>query len=449
MILQIIKNPLLLIGAALLSSSFAYGQATIVPVVPPDSVGPGEFRPYSWVVIPADGSSTLNLVQGPGQTTCNSANPCWYTEGEIWTAYGLPPLQNRGHYGQGITIGIVDAYFDPQIAANLTRFSTFFSLPLGTAASSVTCSATPTFTVVNQTGGSPTSVGFDAGWAEEANLDVQQAHAMAPCANILLIAANSPMFSDLGTGVQYAYAHADLVSNSYGANEFAGETSLDSLYSGSPVPLLFSSGDAGAVSQYPCASSLTTCVGGTHLLTTPGSFRTSESVWFNNPVSATGGGCSTGGVARPGYQNGFTDSTCGAARGVPDVAALADPLTGVAIALGNNVEPTANVFCCIGGTSLAAPLTAGVLANVDGARVIAGKAKLGQGLNTLLYQAAGFSPTGVSSQPAPYGSSYRSFYFDVYLGNSGFPATLFWDRTSGLGVPAFASVGNYLITTVP
>jgi subtilase family serine protease len=128
---------------------------------------------------------------------------------------------------------------------------------------------------------------------------------------------------------------------------------------------------------------------------------------------------------------------------------LADPYTGVAIGLGSNIEPTASVYCCIGGTSLASPLTAGILANVDNARVGGGKSKLGPALNNLLYQAASYSPTGVSSQPAPYGSSYRSFYFDVYTGSSGFPATTYWDRTTGLGVPAFASIGNYLIANVP
>ncbi len=443
MILQIIKTPLLLIGAAVLSSSLAYGQATIAPVVPADSVGPGEARPFSWVVIPADGSSTLNLVHAPGQTTCNNANPCFYNEGDIWTAYGLPPLQARGHNGQGITIGIVDAFFDPQIGANLQTFSTFFHLPLGTASTTITCATTPTFTVVNQTGGSPSgNVAFDAGWAEEANLDVQQAHAMAPCANILLIAANDNSDTNLFTGVQYAYAHSDLVSNSYGSDEFGTETSFDSFFSGSPVPLLFSSGDTGAVPEYPCTSVYTTCVGGTHLLTTATSFRTAESAW-----TGSGGGCS-GHEVQPLYQIGFTN--CATARGVPDIGGLADPLTGVDISLSTNVGvPSNGTYCCIGGTSLATPLIAGVLANVDGARVLGGKAKLGAGLNTLLYQAAGFSPTGVSSQPAPYGSSYRSFYFDVYLGNSGFPATTFWDRTNGLGVPSFAAVGNYLITTVP
>jgi subtilase family serine protease len=443
MILQIIKSPLLLAASAVFSCSLAYGQAMIVPVVPPNSVAPGEARPFSWVVVPADDSSTVNLVQAPGQTNCSNTNPCWYTEGELETAYGLPPLQARGHNGQGITIGIVDAFYDPQIATNLQNFSTFFHLPLGTGTSTVTCTTTPTFTVVNQTGGSPIGVGFDVGWAEEANLDVQQAHAMAPCANILLIAANSNADANLFTGVQYAYAHSDLVTNSYGGDEFGGESTFDSYFSGSPVPLLFSSGDAGAVTEYPCTSPYSTCVGGTHLLSTAASFRTSESAW-----TGTGGGCS-GNEAQPPYQTGFTNSICGAGRGAPDVAALADPYTGVAIGLGSNIEPTASVYCCIGGTSLASPLVAGILANVDNARVTAGKSKLGPALNNLLYQAASYSPTGVSSQPAPYGSSYRSFYFDVYTGSSGFPATTFWDRTTGLGVPSFASIGNYLITTTP
>jgi hypothetical protein len=37
----------------------------------------------------------------------------------------------------------------------------------------------------------------------------------------------------------------------------------------------------------------------------------------------------------------------------------------------------------------------------------------------------------------------------VFTGSSGYPATTYWDRTTGLGVPSFASVGNYLITTAP
>ncbi len=451
MIPQIIPSRLLLAASVVLSGALAYGQASILPVVPSDSIGAGEARPYSWVVVPTDGTSTLNLVHGPGQTSCGTANPCYYNEGDIWTAYGLPPIQARGHYGQGITIGIVDAYYDPQIATNLQNFSTFFHLPLGTASSTITCSTTPTFTVVSQTGGSPTGVTFNAGWAEEANLDVQQAHAMAPCANILLIAATDNGDSNLFAGVQYASTHSDLVSNSYGGDEFTGEAGFDSYFSGSPVPLLFSSGDTAAVTEYPCTSPYVTCVGGTHLLTTSTSFRTAESAWFTGAGTAggTGGGCSSGGEVQPPYQAGFTNADCGTVRGVPDIAALADPYTGVDIALGSNIVSTAGVYCCIGGTSLATPLEAGILANVENARLTAGKAKLGPALNSLLYSAASYSPTGVSSLPAPYGNSYHSFFFDVFTGNTGHPSTLYWDENTGLGVPTFSSLGNYLITNVP
>ena len=127
---------LLLALFAVLSCSLAYSQATIAPVVSPDSIGPDQVRPFSWVAIPADGSSTLNFVHGPGQTGCGISVTCYYLEGDIWTAYGLPPLQTRGHYGQGITIGIVDAYYDNQIQQNLVAFSNDFGLPGGTVSGS-------------------------------------------------------------------------------------------------------------------------------------------------------------------------------------------------------------------------------------------------------------------------------------------------------------------------
>ena len=46
MILQIIKTPLLLVGAAVLSSSLAYGQATIAPVVPPTALDRAKLAPF-------------------------------------------------------------------------------------------------------------------------------------------------------------------------------------------------------------------------------------------------------------------------------------------------------------------------------------------------------------------------------------------------------------------
>ena len=95
-----------------LSSALAYGQAMTVPVVSPGSVGPGEARPYpgwSFPLTIVQPSTSCAVLGRP----CSTANPCYYYPSDIWTAYGLPPLQARGHDGQGITIGIVDAYYDP------------------------------------------------------------------------------------------------------------------------------------------------------------------------------------------------------------------------------------------------------------------------------------------------------------------------------------------------
>lgn len=125
--LQVSRRFLLLSACATLFSSLAFGQAATVPVVSADEVSPGEFRPFSWVVVPSDNSVTPGLVPAPGQTVCNSSNPCYYTPSTLATAYGLPPIMNRGNRGAGVTIAIVDAYYDPQIQTNLQLFSSTFS----------------------------------------------------------------------------------------------------------------------------------------------------------------------------------------------------------------------------------------------------------------------------------------------------------------------------------
>jgi kumamolisin len=140
--------------------------------------------------------------------------------------------------------------------------------------------------------------------------------------------------------------------------------------------------------------------------------------------------------ARLSYQIGYSNSgvnggVCGTARGVPDIAALADPDTGVAVYQGSNVcggfgnepnEPTCapDNFYVVGGTSLACPMSAALIANIDAARVAAGKAPLGSNLNTLIYAAAAL---------------YHYRYWDITSGSSGIAANTGWDGATGLGVP--------------
>jgi len=407
----------LLSASIVLFSQAIYGQNPY-PVVPAASVAPGYYRPYIWFA--NSNAPNATLVHGPGQTSCTgSPNVCYYNPVDLLNGYATNFIQN-GNGGNGITVAIVDAYYNSQTEADLAGFSTFYGLPACSIASGC-------LTIVNQTGGAP-SAGFNQAWAQETDLDVEWVHALAPNAKILLVTANDNFNTNLQAAVTYAMAHSAVVSNSYGGGEFSGETAADAaVYSLSTVPILFSSGDTGAAVQYPCASPSVTCVGGTHLLETATAFRSVESAW-----SGSGGGCSTQ-EAAPTFQSGYSTGACSTFRGVPDIAALADPDTGVYNYWGTNAGGTAGLYCCIGGTSLATPLTAALVANIDAARVAAGKAILGSNLATLIYQ----------SVASPY---YRYRFYDVTTGSSGFSAVAGWDRATGLGVPISPSLANYLVS---
>ena len=162
--------------------------------------------------------------------------------------------------GAGQTIAIVDAYDDPTIATDLQTFDAQFGLP------------NPTFTKVNQTGGTqypPT----DPNWVIEIALDVEWAHAMAPGANILLVEANSDQLSDLLTAVNYASSQpgVSVVSMSWGCSEFAQETQLDSYFTTPAghqgVTFVAATGDNAAPASWPATSPNVVAVGGTSLKT--------------------------------------------------------------------------------------------------------------------------------------------------------------------------------------
>jgi subtilase family serine protease len=404
----------LLSASSLLFSQAIYAQTIAYPMVPKSSATPGTYRPHIWFA-----PNSANLAHDPGQPACNSSNHCYLNPADILNGYATNFIQNSNG-GSGITIGIVDAFYNNQTASDLASYSAYYGI-----------TGTGTLTIVSQTGGAPTAA-FNAGWATETNLDVQMAHALAPNANILLVTATDNTDVNLLAAVTYAVAHSDVVSNSYGGGEYAGETSGDGVYN-SGVPVLFSSGDTGAVTESPCTDPYVTCVGGTNLLETATGFRSVESAW-----SGSGGGCSSQ-VTAPAFQSGYSTSVCSTARGVPDIAALADPYTGVANYWGSNIGSSysgAGMYCCIGGTSLATPLTAALIANIDAARVAAAKAKLGSNLNQLIYQAAA-------------GAYYHYRFYDVTTGSSGFAAVAGWDRATGLGVPLSAALASYLVNIVP
>jgi subtilase family serine protease len=272
-----------------------------------------------------------------------STSPVGYGPQQFQTAYGVAGLASSQ------TVAIVDAYNDPSVETDLTTYSGAFGLPSCTTANGC-------FRKVNQTGGTsyPRS---NAGWALEISLDVQAVHAMCLTCRILLVEAKTNSFTNLMKAEDYATAHANVVSNSYGASEFSGETAFDSHFNRPGVAITVSSGDSGYGVEYPAASPYVTAVGGTTLTLTATNTRSTETAW-----SGAGSGCSAY-ESKPAWQK---DTGC-ALRTVADVSADADPGTGAAVydSYGYNGQKG---WFQVGGTSLASPLVASLyaLANDSG-----------------------------------------------------------------------------------
>ena len=285
-------------------------------------------------------------VAAPGQARCLSfvvhpqedvpnANPnlpSGYGPADLKSAYALPTT-----LGAGNTVAIVDAYDYPNAAADLAVYRSTYSLPA--------CGA-GCFTKLNQTGATSPLPAANAGWQTEMALDLDMVSAVCPLCHIVLVEANDSGLSNLATAVNTAAAQPGVVaiSNSYGAGEWSGETSLDASYNHGGILITASSGDSGYGVSYPAASANVTSVGGTHLVK-----NTSARGWVETAWSGAGSGCSAY-ETKPVWQH---DSGC-AKRTVADTSAVADTSTPVAIYNGG--------WGLVGGTSVASPIVASISA---------------------------------------------------------------------------------------
>jgi len=262
---------------------------------------------------------------------------------------------------------------------------------------------------VNQNGKRGNYPRKNSGWALEITLDVQTAHGICPNCRILLVEAKTNSFTNLATAEDTAARlGADVISNSYGGSEFSTETSstYDGHFNHPGVAITVSSGDNGFGVEYPAASQFVTAVGGT-TLTADSSARG----WHETAWDGAGSGCSSF-EPRPSWQ---TSATLCGRRAVADVAADADPASGASIYDSTSYNGQTGWFQ-VGGTSLAAPLVAGV------------------------YALAGNS--GSTSYPVSYAWANPGALFDVTSGSNGSCSTSAWcsartgwDGPTGLGTP--------------
>ena len=291
---------------------------------------------------------TNYLILAPEGTVKPAANPGGETPASLGCIYDVVSNPVTGCLiatatevptgGSGVIV-IVDAYDDPSAAGDMATFSTEFGLPA------------PNFLVKYASGTKPAN-GCSSGWEVEESLDIEWAHAMAPGAKIYLVEAASSGLGDLLTAVSVASqlvaaAGGGEVSMSWGGSEFSSETAYDKDFTTPGVVYLASAGDSAGV-IWPSSSPNVVSVGGTALSRNPttGIFQ-AELAWQQ------GGGGPSAYESRPTWQSTVSTVT-GAHRGTPDIAAVADPTTGVWVY-------DAGQWYIVGGTSVAAPVWAGIL----------------------------------------------------------------------------------------
>jgi kumamolisin len=347
---------------------------------------------------------------------------------QLWNAYNMTPLINAGFTGKGATVVVFS--FDGFDQVDMDNFADWFALPRFTP---------------EVIGGMPDHR------SGESTMDLQMIHAMAPDAKLVMVNARSTVeggaaFEKLGAlmesvdrqfrgaiwsfsigwGCDRLMTAADLApvrsalsnAHKHGTTAFDATGDLAGLecrggkhWSDPPSP-----DDVGldAVASVPEM----TAVGGTSLSTDAQGGWLAEQAWYDVPLTqGTAGGVSSL-FARPSWQSVGADAGPADRRLVPDIAAVADPFTGVKFVFRGQVVTG-------GGTSQAAPVWAGLAAVINQLLNSDGLAPLGD-FNPVLYQVA-----KGAAEPG---------FRDIELGGNAIsPSAVGYDMVTGLGSP---NVGN-------
>jgi IPT/TIG domain len=286
------------------------------------------------------------------------------TPAKLHTAYSLPTEV----LGSSIpTIAVVDAFNDPTAEADLGVYDKEYDLPSCTTGNGC-------FRKLNQEGKTSPLPANEGGWATEISLDVQMAHAICQGCHVMLVEAENTSFGALGAAVDAAVkAGATVVSNSYGGPEESGYSQYNAPYNHPGVVITASAGDCGYYNEgcggteaanFPASSPDVVAVGGTSL------YQGGGSSWISTVWAGGGSGCSVAFTA-PLWQSeveNFSATECGTGRSVADVAAVANPYTGVEVydsTPSPGGYPTG--WGIWGGTSVASPVVAAEFALAGGA----------------------------------------------------------------------------------
>jgi subtilase family serine protease len=384
------------------------------------------------------GSSTTTTFgnQNPGYPNTMPNTVCGYVGTQLRTAYNIPPADT----GSGFTVAIVDAYDLKTMASDATQYfnTSDPSAPFASA----------DYTSINQ---GP----FDAqdacgNWGDEQAIDVESAHSLAPNAHILFVGAKDCFDQSLFNSEQTIVdgGLANVISNSWGdtagdlLTDAATRTAFDDLFEmadATGITVQFSSGDDGdnfvltgmSAADYPAESPYATSVGGTSLeigadgnaMTSygwstgksieceanvapfvQGCGRSNHGTWLPAGYDGSSGGFTSYNYSQPWYQANIVPSALSERNAAivgpvpmrvePDISLEADPSTGFLIGL-TEAFPNGSIHygtTRYGGTSLASPILAGIVADTDQAAGVAAGF-----LNPSVYHLSQVSSTAIAN----------------------------------------------------
>jgi len=343
---------------------------------------------------------------------------------QLLSAYNVTSLADDGYTGKGSTVVVFS--FDGFDQKDMDSFADWFDLPRFTP---------------QVLGGMPERNGG------ESTMDLQMIHAIAPDARLVMVNARPTVeggrpyeklgrlmesvdrrfrgaiwsFS-IGWGCDRLLTAADLapvrsalaMAHRHGTTAFDATGNMAGLecrggknWSDPP-----STDDIGvdAVASLPEM----TAVGGTTLSTDVNGRWLAEQAWYDVPLTqGTAGGASVL-FGRPAWQDVGAAAGPPGRRLVPDIAAVADPFTGVKFVFQQQIVVG-------GGTSQAAPVWAGLAAVINQLLAEENLKPLGD-LNPLLYQVAK-------------GSAVPGFHGIDLGGNAISPSVSGYDMVTGLGSP--------------
>lgn len=349
---------------------------------------------------PLDESSEENNRVRSKEITLNGP----FTPSQIKTAYSIKNIVPLKNIRRPI-VTIIAAYNNPYLKRDIEKFGRLFGLPK--------CN----YSIHNF------SKKFSIGWAVEVTLNVQWVYAINPASQIRIILAASNSRNDMFNAVKYANNRknfkppidTDIISMSWGTKD-TGNFNSDNNYFTNPNTIYVASSGNNNVTTVPSSCLNVLSIGGTSLNLNGSSNRVSEKVWSN-----TGCGYSKS-FDKPSYQPNISDNN---KRISPDCSCVADSNTPCYVVLNKKLYS-------VGGTSLSAPIYAGMLSLLTQNRLNENKFTYTSVLNK--YN---------SIQPLLYELNNKDCFFDIVEGHSGiYKATEGFDLASGNGVLNVENVIN-------